>query len=561
MVMAKNDEATGLLGSETQKTHTAGYKATDNHDSGPQVVTSVTPDSTEINRQETINKMLNGVNLYTILVGLWVGVGLASLDGSIIATVYPKIGTEFRRSNDIIWVATSYMLSFTALQPLYGRLSDAFGRKTTLQFSVLFFFIGSLMCGMATDLWTLVIARTVAGIGGGGLNTMSAVITSDLVTLRERGKYQGYANIWYATGSLIGAPLGGWLTDAIGWRYCFYINLPFLLISIYVSTWKLTDYNLALEDRVSEGSTWKRIQKIDYVGAILIVSAILAFMIATSMGGNSRPWSDPLVLSLLAAFVILCIIFLIVEKNYAELPLMPWYIVTSRTPMACAIANFCTVICSFASTFITPLYFQALLNYSPSESGFMFLPKVIAGSLGSLYAGVHMNRTGEYKYYLNFATFLQLASMICYSTWSTKPSWMIYPCLAADGFATGSILTTALVAMLSCVKPKDMATMTSVSYLFRSTGGVIGLCASQAIFQGVVKYLLTKNIQGPEAEEIIDIARRSMMEIRELLSDDVLQIVLDSYYEAIHYAFVFCVGVACLNVCATLFIKQHSLKK
>lgn len=211
---------------------------------------------------------------------------------------------------------------------------------------------------------------------------MSAVITSDLVTLRERGKYQGYANIWYAVGAMLGAPLGGWLTDAIGWRYCFYINLPFLLISIYVCTWKLTDYNLAPtdgDDNRTKTSTWERVQKIDYVGAILIVAAVLAFMVATSLGGNSRPWSDSLVVSLLAAFVVLTGLFLVVEKNYAELPLMPWYILTSRTPLACAFCNFCAVICSFASTFITPLYYQVnkrkalyIVNTITYERNFFF---------------------------------------------------------------------------------------------------------------------------------------------------------------------------------------------
>ncbi|KAI8342507.1 major facilitator superfamily domain-containing protein [Chlamydoabsidia padenii] len=560
--MTEHQETVGLLDPSIRPQQ---YLATTNNKdpaSVPSIVVT-SSDSTEGERKKHIDKILNGVNIYTILVGLWVGVGLASLDGSIVATIYPKIGTEFRRSNDIIWVATSYMLSFTALQPLYGRLSDTFGRKTTLQVSVYVFFIGSLMCGLATDLWTLVIARTVAGIGGGGLNTMSAVITSDLVTLRERGKYQGYANIWYATGALIGAPLGGWLTDLVGWRYCFFINLPFLLISIYVCTWKLTDYNLVQDSEQGQNSTtWERLQRVDYIGATLIVIAILAFMIATSLGGNSRPWSDPLVVSLLVFFVIFTGLFLLVEKNYAQLPLLPWYILTDQTSLACAFTNFCALICSFASTFTLPLYYQALLGYTPSESGIMFLPKVIAGSLGSLYAGVHMNRTGEYKYYLTFVSVMQLASMVCYSTWSTTTStYIMYPCLFADGFSTGSIITTVLIAMLSCVETKDMATMTSVSYLFRSTGGVIGLCASQAIFQGVVNILLTEQIKGPDSQEIIDIARRSMMEIRQLLPPDVLEIVLDSYYVAIHYSFMFCAVAAFLNVLSTLFIKQNSLKK
>ncbi|CAO3622055.1 unnamed protein product [Cunninghamella blakesleeana] len=554
-----SEENTSLLHSNNQGAinyHTVNKQNNDLD----QVVTYETTINPEIERKKDIQRKLNGANLLTVLFGLWVGVGLASLDSSIVATVYPQIGSEFHKSNDVIWVATSYMLSYSALQPLYGRISDAFGRKTTLQFAVFVFFVGSLLCGAANSLWSLVFARFVAGIGGGGLNTISSVITSDLVTLRERGTYQGYANIWFAVGGLVGAPLGGWLTDTIGWRYCFYINLPFLLISIYVSTWVLTNYNL--EDKDQSQTTWDRVKEIDYIGAILIVSAVLAIMIATSLGGNSRPWSDPLVVSCLVAFFILIIAFLVVQKKWAKNPLMPWYVVTDRTSLACCFSNFFGVTCSFATTFIIPLYYQALLGYTPSEAGLMFLPKVIGGSLGSLYAGFHMKHTGDYKKFLIFSAILQLASMICYTLWDNNVNlYVMLPCLFADGFATGSILTAALVAMLSVVELKDMATMTSVSYLYRSTGAVIGISLSQAIFQGVVKSELIKKIRGPDAEHIIEIARKSMMEIRDLLPPEVLEPVLETYQHAIQYAFVFCLGIAILNVISTLFIKQYSLKK
>ncbi|KAI8090050.1 major facilitator superfamily [Halteromyces radiatus] len=455
------------------------------------------------------------------------------------------------------------MLSYTALQPLYGRLSDAFGRRTIYQFSVIVFTFGSLFCGMATNLWTLVAARTVAGIGGGGLNIMSSVVTSDLVPLRERGKYQGYANLWFGTGALLGAPLGGWLTDTVGWRVCFYLNLPPLLISLYVGTFKLTNYNI--KEQEMEGTTtttMDRVKKIDYAGAVLLVASILAFMVATSLGGNSRPWTDPLVVALLVVFVVLILFFIVVEKNYAELPLVPWYVITARTPLACSVSIFCSIISSFSSTFLVPLFFQALLGYSPSESGIMFLPKVISGSMGSLYAGMHMSRTGEYRKYMIVNAGLQFVSSVCYWCWNAgTPTYLMYPVLFIDGFSIGSNITACLIALLSCVEAKDIATITSISYLFRTTGSVIGVCASQAIFQGVVKNILTKEITGPDAEEIIDIARKSMMQIRQLLPSSVLGIVLKSYEQAIQYAFFFCAVFAFIGFVCTFFVQQHSLKK
>ncbi|GAA5806895.1 hypothetical protein MFLAVUS_000243 [Mucor flavus] len=507
---------------------------------------------------DILRKRLNGSPLMVLLIGLWVGVGLSSLDASIVATIFPQIGTEFKRSNEIIWIATAYMLSYTALQPLYGRISDAFGRKTAYLSATVIFFIGSAMCGASTNLWALVISRAIAGIGGGGMNTMSAVITSDLVSLRERGKYQGYANIAYGLGSVIGAPLGGLITDSVGWRYCFYINLPLLIISLYVAIFLLTDYNL--KEQEVQISMVEKFKAIDYLGAITVVTTVICFLLATSMGGNSRPWSDPLVYGLLITSVICGILFCYIEANIALNPLMPWPIISSRTPLACSLTNFFVIMCSFALTYTTPLFFQGVLGYTSSQSGLFFLPKILAMSVGSLASGFWMSRTGEYRKFITVCSLISFVSMIGTSLWTRNtPFVFIVICLLLDGYSSGAIITTALIAMLSCVGSTEMATITSISYLFRSAGGVIGISATSAIFQSVVKKLLTERIHGPDAAEIIEIARKSMTEVRTLLPPDALAIVLDTYETAVSYSFYFCVIVSVLGVASTLFIQQFSL--
>ncbi|KAI9492154.1 major facilitator superfamily domain-containing protein [Zychaea mexicana] len=520
---------------------------------------SSTENSAKAKMDDLVSKRLNGAHLFVILIGLWIGVFLSSLDSSIVATIYPEIGTQFKQSNQIIWVATAYMLSYTALQPLYGRISDAFGRKNALVFAALIFFIGSFFCGAANSLWTLVIARGVAGIGGGGLNTMSAVITSDLVSLRERGKFQGYANIAYGLGSVIGAPLGGFITDTIGWRYCFYINLPILLMTLYVSVGILTNYNL--KEQEEESTLWERFKKIDYAGAITVVLSVVCFMLATSWGGNTKAWSDPLVIGTLSGSVVFAIAFCIIEAKVAKFPIMPWHIVSNRTAFASALTNLFGITCSYGTTFTTPLFFQGLLGYTPSQAGLFFIPKVIAMSAGSLTSGFYMSHTGEYRRYLLCASALALVSMICYSQWQPTTSYyFIIPTLMMDGFASGSIITSALIAMLSCVEQHEMATITSISYLFRSAGGVIGISATSAIFQGVVKHILSEKITGPDADKIIDIARKSMTDIRHLLPDDALEVVLGAYQTALKGSFFFCVVVSLLGFIACSFIKQNHLE-
>ncbi|KAI8061714.1 major facilitator superfamily domain-containing protein [Gongronella butleri] len=532
------------------------YRATD---TPPQVVTQDTHDTAELQHDFAIAKKLNGVNIYTILVGLWVGVFLASLDSSIVATVYPRIGTEFHRSTEVIWVATSYMLSYAALQPLYGRLSDSFGRQTTYQFAVSIFFIGSLLCGVANNLWTLVFARTVAGIGGGGLNTVSAVITSDLVSLRERGTFQGYANIFFAAGGIIGAPLGGLLCDTIGWRFCFYLNIPILLGPLYASFFKISNYNLKEDDR---RSFREKIGELDSAGAVLVAGSVLTIMTATSLGGNSREWSDPVVVALATTGIVFGIAFVFVEKYHARFPIMPYHIISQRTPFTSALVNFFTLASAMTNTFVLPLYLQVLRGYTPAHSGLFFLPRVIGGSAGSLYAGYHMRKHGEYRKFIIFCSVLLLLAGICITSWDVDtPAMLTLPVFVMDGYSQGGIITASLIAMLSCVQRQDMATMTSISYLFRTTGSVIGVSLSQAIFQGVVKTLLVEQLAGvPNADSIIDVARKSMMDVRERVPGDLLPTILDSYQVAIRYSFAFSTLLALCALVSAFFIRQHSLK-
>lgn len=251
-------------------------------------------------------------------------------------------------------------------------------------------------------------------------------------------------------GSVIGAPLGGVITDNFGWRYCFYINLPLLIISLYVAIYLLTDYNLAEQEEHT--TTFERFKKIDYLGAGTVVSAVVCLLLATSMGGNSRAWSDPLVYGLLISSIIFAVLFCYIEAKIALNPLMPWPIISSRTPLACSLANFFVIMGSFAMTYTTPLFFQGVLGYSSSQAGLLFLPKILAMSCGSLSAGFWMARTGEYCKFIVVSALLSVISMIGTSIWTRdSPFAYIIACLMLDGYSSGAIVTTALIAMLSCV--------------------------------------------------------------------------------------------------------------
>ncbi|RCI04511.1 hypothetical protein CU098_010826 [Rhizopus stolonifer] len=386
---------------------------------------------------------------------------------------------------------------------------------------------------------------------------MTTVINADLVPIRERGKFQSYGNIAFTVGSILGAPLGGFLTDTLGWRSCFYLNLPFLLITIYVASKLMTNYNL--EENTTE-TIRERLNRIDYAGATTVVIAVICFLVATSLGGNIKPWSDPIVLGFFAGAILFTLLFCVIEAKFALHPLMPWHIITSRTPFACAMVNLWCLMATSAVIYITPLFFQALLGLSPSLAGIYFTPKVIFVCIGSIYAGQYMSRTGEFRKITIAAAILSMIAMFGYTSWTPETNKLfMFVCLAADGLAMGIVITAILIGLHSCVAHSEMATITSMSYLFRSVGGVIGVSLTSAIFQGVVKHILVQQIKGPDAELYIEIARKSMTEVRNLLPPDILDVVLDSYQVALRYTYASCAIMSCLTLFSSLLIQGGDL--
>jgi MFS family permease len=353
------------------------------------------------------------------------------------------------------WTISDWRIINVIILRADGRISDIFGRKSAYLFAQAAFVVGSVLCGMAPNLEFLIVARIVAGIGGGGLNTMSSVITSDLVTLRERGVYQGYANTAFACGGTLGAPLGGWITERIGWRYCFYINLPLCLIATYL-TGSLQNYNLHVE---GDGSYHfiEKLKKVDYAGAFSLVSAIICIILATTYGGNAVPWSHPLIIAGFVGFGAMLGIFILVESCWAKLPVLPMRLMAMRNPALCSLTNFFSMMASTAMVYFSPLFFVAIMGFSSSKAGFWVSARVVGVSLGSLTAGKYMSHYGRFKPYLVMTYFFLSVAMLGISSWTAStPPYIQVGAMLLDGFSAGGGLTTSLVAMLSSVDPEGM---------------------------------------------------------------------------------------------------------
>ncbi|KAJ3109303.1 hypothetical protein HDU97_007797 [Phlyctochytrium planicorne] len=500
---------------------------------------------------------VEGMALKLILSSLFVVIFLSALDATIVATIYKKIGTEFNESNVDSWIATSYMLTTTAFQPMYGRLSDIFGRRTSVLAGLIIFIVGSVMCALANDLWSLVVARAIAGIGGGGTLTASSIIMSDLVSLRERGTLQGYGNAVFGMASLIGAPVGGLIADTIGWRWAFWVNLPLGLIPVIMIACFLTDYNIQ-----KTTSTFEKLKQIDYLGIFSLSIGMIFLVLALSLGGNEFPWDHQYVLGSIGVGLGLVLFFVYVEGWFASHPIMPLRLLKIRTPLSCFLMCFFAAMASLSTVFLIPIWFQVVLGQSTSESGLHLIPKVIGASSGSIAAGIYMSRTGEYRTFTRLSMLLMVvADVLILVRWNIKTTeWEYIPYLIMDGFGFGSILTTTLVAMLAAVPQEDMAVSSAMTYLFRSTGTVLGVAASQAAVQGVLKTELLRRFTGPDAARIIEIARKSAADLRARLEPDVIPIVVEAYIEAIRGGFMVCILCAGLALAASLLMGKHVLR-
>ncbi|KAF3209792.1 hypothetical protein TWF191_011357 [Orbilia oligospora] len=466
--------------------------------------------------EETLHEYRTDVSLIAILPSLLVGVFLAAMDNLIVASVYGKIGSDLNQLSKMSWIASAYLLTTTCFQPLYGKLSDIFGRKACLLFAYITFAIGSAWCGLARSMDELIVARAFAGIGGGGMTTLVSIVVSDIVPLHKRGTWQGFLNIIYATGASAGAPLGGLMADRIGWRWAFLFQAPATILAALLV---LVSLNIPhRHPDANDRTTWEKFKRIDFAGALTLVLAVLTLLLALDRGGNVS-WSDKMVLITAPISVALFIAFFLIEGFYASDPFAPPRIVFDKGLLSCYIAYFFSMGGFFAALFYLPLYFQAVLSLNASESGLRMLP-AIAGSV----------RCG----------------------------------LAIAGFGSGSGATTVLVALIARSGNRDQAVSTAVSYLFRSLGSVVGVSVGGTLLQGSLRADLRKELSGVvKKEEVEEIVRRATgtLEFLQELEPKVRAVVVAAYEGAVRYPFMMAFVFSFVATAASLFIIEQPLKK
>ncbi|KAA8644519.1 uncharacterized protein ATNIH1004_008723 [Aspergillus tanneri] len=489
--------------------------------------------------------------LLVVLGSIWIGVFLAALDTTIVATLTAPISSSFHSLSLLSWLATSYLISNAAFQPLSGRLTDIFSRRTGLVFSNVFFAAGNIICGLAQSEWTIILGRVVAGVGGGGLLAISTFITSDLVPLRKRGVWQGIGNICYGAGSGLGGVFGGWINDTLGWRWAFLIQVPFVVVSCIV---------VAVTVKVPVKETVKgRLNRVDFLGAVTLVITLVLLLLGLNTGGNQVPWTHPLILTTLPLSAVFLGIFIYVEANLAAEPVIPVRLLLNRTVSSACLTNWFSTMAVFGLLFYLPIFFQAQ-GLSATAAGVRLIPQAIGTSLGSLGSGLMMRATGRYRAmnYVSVALLITSGVLICTLNLTT-PALLPFAYFFILGVAYGSMLTITLVALISAVDHEYHAVITSASYAFRSTGSTIGITIASAVFQNLLKSGLWSRFGNrDDAKKLIGRIRDSLDEIWKLPADW-RPGVLDAYMDSLRATFLTLLGLSTLGALVSLGMREHKL--
>ncbi|KAF2140878.1 uncharacterized protein K452DRAFT_327201 [Aplosporella prunicola CBS 121167] len=492
-----------------------------------------------------------------IMPAIAVGIFLAAADQTIIVSSYGRIGSDLGALSNTSWIATAYFLTLTSFQPLYGKLSDIFGRKSCLLFAYTIFGIGCLFCGLAKDINQLIAARAFAGIGGGGMTTVVSILMSDVVSLRERGKWQGYINIIFASGAGCGAPLGGIMSDFIGWRWVFLVQPPLCLVAFAAVSFVL---KLPKQDH----SHWKeKLRRIDFLGAIVLISAVFALLLGLDHGSNVA-WSNKMTIIALSCSLPLFLIFIFVEIKIASEPFAPGHIIFERSLVACYFCNFFSFSGYMAALFYVPLYFQVVDGNTATEAGVRLIPGIIAGVSGSLFGGFYMQRTGKY-YWITVCGYSGLvvgAATILLSTGILASTTLgIIIGLMISGFSNGIGVTTSLIGLIANSAHSDQAVSTACSYLFRSLGSVFGVSvAATLVNQSLRARLETALGAGDEAAHIAERVRQSIEYIR-TLEPGVRELVRTCYAQSTRYAFALQIALVAGAAVSAWFVREKKLSR
>lgn len=431
-------------------------------------VSSPTPQRVALSRQQ----------IWLIFGGLLLGMTLASLDQTIVSTALPTIVSELGGLNELSWVVTAYLLASTSSTPLWGKLGDLFGRKRLFQVAIGIFLVGSALSGISRNMEMLIGFRALQGLGGGGLIVTAQAIIGDIVSPRDRGRYQGIFGAVFGVTSVVGPLLGGFFVDHLSWRWVFYVNIPIGALALVVTAIVLP----------ATGRGQHHV--IDYHGTVLIAGAATSLVLLTTLGGTIYPWNSLVIVLLAILAIVLIIEFIATERRAAE-PVLPLVLFRNRVFVVAGAVGFVVGFAMFGSITYLPLYLQVVKGVDPTISGLRLLPLMAGMLITSTASGQLISRWGRYKIFPVVGTAIMIVGLFLLARMDEHTSTLASSIfMFILGVGLGLVMQVLVLAAQNAVEFRDLGAATSGATFFRSIGSSFGV----AIFGAIFANMLARNL-------------------------------------------------------------------
>ncbi len=514
----------------------------------PDPSTTPDPEATLIAEGAPDHELIHGGRLRLTLAALMLTMLLAALDQTIVSTALPRITSDLNGLAQLSWVVTAYLLASTASTPIWGKISDLYGRKIMLQAAIIIFLVGSLLAGLSTSMGMLILTRGIQGLGGGGLIVLVMAVIADIIPPRDRGKYVGLFGGVFAIASIAGPLLGGFFVDNLSWRWIFYINLPIGIAAFLVIT------------AVLQVPVRRVNHAIDYFGAVLLVAGVSLLLLVVEWGGQRYAWGSTEIIGMGALTLALLAGFVVRELRTAE-PIVPMGLFRNRVFGVTSIIGFVVGLAMFGAIVYMPLFLQLVQGATPTEAGLELVPMMAGLLLASIVSGRLISRWGRYKPFPIVGTALATLAMYLLSTIDVDtPYTQIAVYLFILGVGLGNVMQVLVLAVQNSVNPRDVGVATSGNTFFRSVGGTIGT----ALFGAIMTSRLTAELTNTLPPDLAGSASVSDMtsalsKIAEL-PDTIRPIVLEAFTTSLSSVFLTAVPIIAVAFVFALFLKDVRLR-